>query len=188
MSSMGCCSDIPAELFPLEVDFIGGSIGFPSRLLHRHPELFPTGHISCVNRLDRLVSGIVIISRSAEKADELRRAMQDMKFRKFYLARVQGQFDTLPTEKLFYATRRERVIDCVAPLLIVEHKIGLSCVADSTAHPSAKESQTSVFGGRRAGIDRRTLLSGTARVNDPDYRVRPCLLPRQICGYRYCNS
>ena len=113
-----------------------------SLLLHRHPELFPTGHISCVNRLDRLVSGIVIISRSAEKADELRRAMQDMKFRKFYLARVQGQFDTLPTEKLFYATRRERVIDCVAPLLIVEHKIGLSCVADSTAHPSAKESQT----------------------------------------------
>jgi len=30
-----------------------------SILMHRYPELFPTGHISCVNRLDRLVSGIV---------------------------------------------------------------------------------------------------------------------------------
>lgn len=116
-------------------------------LQHRHPDLFPTGHISCVNRLDRLVSGIVILSRSAEKADELRRAMQEKKFRKFYLAQVAGDFgedaaDGL--EKFSYATKSQSsgVIECEAPLLIVEHKLGLSCVADSKVHPAAKPSHT----------------------------------------------
>lgn len=113
-----------------------------SILLHRHPELFPSGHISCVNRLDRLVSGIVILSRSAEKADELRRAMQEMKFRKFYLARVKGDFK-LARGGLGYATASDScVIECKAPLLIAEHKLGLSCVADSAAHPEAKPSET----------------------------------------------
>ena len=114
-----------------------------SILLHRYPELFPTGHISCVNRLDRLVSGIVILSRSAEKADELRRAMQEMQFRKFYLARVKGDFK-LTRGDLIYATSAvsDTVIECKAPLLIVEHKLGLSCVADASVHPAAKPSET----------------------------------------------
>lgn len=111
-------------------------------LQHRHPDLFPTGHISCVNRLDRLVSGIVILSRSAEKADELRRAMQEMKFRKFYLARVKGDFDELDIGKFSYASMKEKVVNCEAALLIVEHKIGLSCVADPIKNPSAKPSHT----------------------------------------------
>jgi tRNA pseudouridine32 synthase len=114
-----------------------------SILLHRYPDLFPTGHISCVNRLDRLVSGIVIISRSAEKADELRRAMQDMKFRKFYLARVKGDFDQISMGHYSYACKNEDgVVECEAPLHLVEHKLGLSCVADSTTHPAAKSSHT----------------------------------------------
>lgn len=114
-----------------------------SILLHRHPELFPTGHISCVNRLDRLVSGIVILSRSAEKADELRRAMQEMKFRKFYLAKVKGDFDLIQIGNYSYARKNdESVVECEAPLHLVEHKLGLSCVADSTTHPAAKPSHT----------------------------------------------
>lgn len=114
-----------------------------SILLHRHPELFPTGHISCVNRLDRLVSGIVILSRSKEKADELRRAMQGMKFRKFYLARVQGSFDLNDSDRLKYASKTvEGLVNCKAPLMIVEHKLGVSCVADSDTYPAAKHSHT----------------------------------------------
>lgn len=114
-----------------------------SILLHRHPQLFPTGHISCVNRLDRLVSGIVIISRSKEKADELRRAMQGMKFRKYYLARVKGSFE-VNFDGLGYAEKGcdSCLIDCKAPLMIIEHKLGLSCVADSSVYPSSKPSHT----------------------------------------------
>ena len=115
-----------------------------SILMHRHPELFPTGHISCVNRLDRLVSGIVILSRSAEKADELRRAMQEMQFRKFYLARVKGDFK-LARDDLVYANAAidgSGVIECKAALLIVDHKLGLSCLAESAVHPAAKPSET----------------------------------------------
>lgn len=114
-----------------------------SILLHQYPDLFATGHISCVNRLDRLVSGIVILSRSAEKADELRRAMQDMKFRKFYLSRVKGDFNQIKIGDYSYARRNEdEVVECEAPLHLVEHKLGLSCIADSTAHPAAKSSHT----------------------------------------------
>lgn len=108
-------------------------------LQHRHPDLFPTNHISCVNRLDRLVSGIVIISRSAEKADELRRAMQEMKFRKFYLARVKGSFEVTDAE---FATLSDNAMECTAPLLIAEHKLGISCVADPSVFPAAKASKT----------------------------------------------
>ena len=114
-----------------------------SILLHQYPDLFPTGHISCVNRLDRLVSGIVILSRSAEKADELRRAMQDMKFRKFYLARVKGDFNQIKIGDYSYSRKNEdEVVECEAPLHLVEHKLGLSCIADSMAHPAAKSSHT----------------------------------------------
>ena len=121
-----------------------------SHLLHSHPELFPTGHISCVNRLDRLVSGIVILSRSAEKADELRRAMQGMLFRKFYLARVQGDFNVQKINDFEYIRERSGdtsldLIECVAPLLIVEHKLGMSCVADSIVFPAAKSAHTRFF-------------------------------------------
>lgn len=114
-----------------------------SILLHLHPQLFPSGHISCVNRLDRLVSGIVILARSAEKADELRRAMQELQFRKFYLARVKGDFSKLQTGTLpFASSPHTHTVDCRAALLIVEHKLGLSCVADASVHPAAKSSHT----------------------------------------------
>lgn len=67
--------------------------------------------------------------------------MQGMKFRKFYLARVRGDF-AVDTERLQYARESEGLIDCTAPLMTVEHKLGLSCVADSTVYPAAKHSHT----------------------------------------------
>ncbi len=69
-------------------------------LLARHPEMFnESGHVSCVNRLDRLVSGLVVISRNAGVADSLRQAMQDGKFQKIYLAKVKGDFRTILEKK-----------------------------------------------------------------------------------------
>lgn len=69
--------------------------------------------------------------------------MQDMKFRKFYLARVKGDFDRIQIGNYSYARKNdESVVECEAPLHLVEHKLGLSCVADSITHPAAKPSHT----------------------------------------------
>ena len=55
---------------------------------------------------------------------------------------VKGDFEARG-DKLTYARVTDSgVVVCTAPLLIVEHKLGLSCVADAAVHPAAKPSET----------------------------------------------
>lgn len=81
-------------------------------------------HVSVINRLDRLTSGIVLMGLNAEKGEELHRRMADRHFRKTYLCRVKGKFPGGVTE-------------CNEPLLSVEHKLGLVSVS-----PDGKEART----------------------------------------------
>ena len=67
-------------------------------MLQQQPELFAHSggqHVSCVNRLDRLVSGLVVLARDPGTADALRRDMQEGRFEKIYLARVRGDFSQI---------------------------------------------------------------------------------------------
>jgi len=101
-------------------------------------------HLSCVNRLDRLVSGICIMATDAAASDRLRVQMQGRMFRKFYIARLSGHLQgqaSIP----WALWDDDRTVRVEAPLLIVEHKLGLSTVADSKLFPAAKASCTHFY-------------------------------------------
>ncbi|KAM7265372.1 hypothetical protein ACFE04_003055 [Oxalis oulophora] len=67
--------------------------GFPPlfRILVIVP-VFGVGFKESVHRLDRLVSGLLIIARNAKKADEFRQQIEGMMVKKQYIARVLGLF------------------------------------------------------------------------------------------------
>ena len=50
----------------------------------------PRADIRTVHRLDRVVSGVMVLARSAESASELSRQIREDKFQKEYLAVVHG--------------------------------------------------------------------------------------------------
>lgn len=81
-------------------------------------------HISVINRLDRLTSGIVMLGVEQERAVELHTRMQAREYQKTYVCRIIGKFD-------------ESMTRCDAPLKAVEHKLGLVNVA-----VDGKESET----------------------------------------------
>ncbi|RKP23227.1 pseudouridine synthase [Syncephalis pseudoplumigaleata] len=67
------------------------------------------------NRLDRLTSGLMLISLTKERAKQMERAFRDRKVQKEYVCRVLGEFP-------------EGHIVCDAPILTVSHKLGLNAV------------------------------------------------------------
>ncbi len=50
----------------------------------------PDGEVRTVHRLDRVVSGLMVLARSAQAASELSRQIREQSFRKEYLAVVHG--------------------------------------------------------------------------------------------------
>jgi len=82
------------------------------------------GHVSIINRLDRLTSGIVLLGLDPDTAQSLHRRMEERAYRKAYICRVIGEFP-------------EGEAICKAPLLAVEHKLGLVAVSSE-----GKESET----------------------------------------------
>ena len=62
--------------------------GLPSLL--RETLMEPEADIRTVHRLDRVVSGVMVLARSAESASELSREIREDKFQKEYLAGVHG--------------------------------------------------------------------------------------------------
>ena len=50
----------------------------------------PNGDIRTVHRLDRVVSGVMVLARNAKAASELSRQVREDEFRKEYLAIVHG--------------------------------------------------------------------------------------------------
>jgi len=71
-------------------------------------------HLSVINRLDRLTSGICILATNVVAAERLHQQIEARQLIKVYVARVEGEFP-------------ESVV-CEEPLLVVEHKLGLVTV------------------------------------------------------------
>ncbi|OMH80094.1 hypothetical protein AX774_g6480 [Zancudomyces culisetae] len=67
------------------------------------------------NRLDRMVSGLMILGTDAENARKLEQEMSARKVQKKYICRVLGTFP-------------EGVVICDKPIRTVAHKLGLNCV------------------------------------------------------------
>ena len=79
-------------------------------------------HLSVINRLDRLVSGICILATDVTAAERLHQQMETRQLVKMYVARVVGEFP-------------ESIV-CEEPLLVVEHKLGLVTVDREHGKPS----------------------------------------------------
>lgn len=89
-----------------------------------------------VNRLDRLTSGLLLIATTPQKAAELGRMMRNRNIKKEYVAKVKGQFPK-SNSKILTLSWVNTVVDddqagdmkewvsCSAPLIKIEHKIGL---------------------------------------------------------------
>lgn len=69
----------------------------------------PNGDVRTVHRLDRVVSGLMVLARSAQAASELSRQIRDGKFDKEYLAIVHGCPEEAGTLRdLLLRDKRER--------------------------------------------------------------------------------
>lgn len=75
-------------------------------------------HLSVINRLDRLTSGVCLLATNPLAAERLHQQMEDRQLRKEYIARVAG---SVPWERM----------TCEEPLLVVEHKLGLVAVSSA---------------------------------------------------------
>lgn len=78
----------------------------------------PPQHLSLINRLDRLVSGVCIMATNSQVAERFHRQMEAGAMKKEYVARVKGRFPD----------GENGVIKCEAPLRVVAHKLGLVAV------------------------------------------------------------
>ncbi len=70
----------------------------------------PDGEVRTVHRLDRVVSGLMVLARSAQAASELSRQIREQSFQKEYLAMVHGtpEHDTGEFKDLLLRDKQER--------------------------------------------------------------------------------
>lgn len=85
-------------------------------------------NVKVVHRLDRLVSGVLIIARNTVRANTLERMIKNRDVQKEYVCRVEGEFPSVKDGD-------EIVVD--QPLEIIPSKIGITVV-----HPKGKPSIT----------------------------------------------
>lgn len=107
-------------------------------------------HLSIINRLDRLTSGICVLATSPEAAEALHRRMEDRQLQKEYLARVVGHFP-------------ERA-ECQEPLYVVEHKLGLVTVDRTRGKPSQTIFERVATNGRESIVRCRPLTGRTHQI------------------------
>ncbi|KAJ3305501.1 RNA pseudouridylate synthase domain containing protein 2 [Kappamyces sp. JEL0829] len=82
------------------------------------------GKLHIVNRIDRLTSGLVLMTKTKEKAAEMGKLMEARNIQKTYLARVRGEFP-------------DGTIECSEPIGTISQKLGIQCVV-----PDGKPSTT----------------------------------------------
>jgi len=112
--------------------------------------------ISPINRLDRLTSGICILSTDPATAERLHGLMEGREekvwFRKEYVARVQGSFPEKAT--------------CEAPLRVIEHKLGLVTVDyhSEKSKPSRTEFELISSDGQHSIVRCRPITGRTHQI------------------------
>lgn len=126
-------------------------------------------HLSIINRLDRLTSGICVLATSPEAAEALHRRMEDRQLQKEYLARVTGHFP-------------ERA-ECQEPLCVVEHKLGLVTVDRARGKPSQTIFERVATNGRESIVRCRPLTGRTHQI-----RVHLCFLGHPIVNDHLYNN
>ena len=101
----------------------------------------PNGDVRTVHRLDRVVSGLMVLARSAQAASELSRQIRDGEFDKEYLAIVHGCPEEAGTLRdLLLRDKRERktyvvqelakgVQEAILEYRLLSYKDGMSRVA-----------------------------------------------------------
>ncbi|CAG8607977.1 3120_t:CDS:2 [Cetraspora pellucida] len=141
----------PIKILCVEDDYI--VINKPSSI-----PVHPSG------RLDRLTSGIMILSSKKEKAREFEQQMKNHKIQKEYIGRVLGEF---PEEK----------ITCDKPIKIVSHKLGLNVV-----HEYGKPC-TTIF--ERVSYNGRTSIVKCKPITGRTHQIRVHL---QYLGHPIAND
>lgn len=107
-------------------------------------------HLSVINRLDRLTSGICILATDPMSAEKLHQQMEDRLLQKEYVARVLGEFP--------------ETADCTEPLLVVEHKLGLVAVDPVAGKPSHTIFERISTNGRESIVRCRPLTGRTHQI------------------------
>ncbi|ORX45656.1 DRAP deaminase [Hesseltinella vesiculosa] len=128
------------------------------RRQHSIPKLYPS------NRLDRPTSGLMLISKTPEKAAKMEREMSQRNIQKEYICRVDGVFP-------------EEEVTCNEPIKIISHKLSISYV-----HPDGKPC-TTVF--RRISTDGQSSIVRCKPLTGRTHQIRVHL---KFLGYPIGND
>jgi tRNA pseudouridine synthase 9 len=107
-------------------------------------------HLSIINRLDRLTSGICILATDPKAAEHLHQQMEGRGFEKEYIARVVGKFPLTS--------------ECKEPLRCVEHKLGLVTVDRINGKPSETQFELFSTDGKESVVKCRPLTGRTHQI------------------------
>ncbi|RWS22177.1 RNA pseudouridylate synthase domain-containing protein 2-like protein, partial [Leptotrombidium deliense] len=116
------------------------------------------------HRLDRLTSGVFIMAKSIQKANEIMGQMRDRMVQKEYVCKVDGEFP-------------DGEITCDQPLARLSHKIGLFFV-----HKDGKESVTKF---EKLSSDGKTSIVRCKPLTGRTHQIRVHL---QYLGFPICND
>lgn len=121
-------------------------------------------HLSVINRLDRLTSGIVIMGKSREGAAKLHGLMESGGLKKEYICRVRGDFP-------------DTIKECNSPIKTASFKLALNVVAED-----GKECRT-LF--KKIAFDGRFSFIKASPVTGRTHQIRVHL---RHLGYPICND
>lgn len=86
-------------------------------------------HVSLINRLDRLTSGLVLVATNPHAAQRLHQQMEARDLAKTYLAEVCGEFPS------------EQPVECRKAIRVISHKLGLNGIVEEAEEERVNEEE-----------------------------------------------